>query len=412
MFLFGRSTGQTAARGHLIPLSSKALLAAAMIALDATTAGTLAAGTLAGGASAQESQLPHGTLAAPPSHGAVQFQVGQRNVKSLYADRDSVWVGTSGGLIHYDPARDRYQRYDNTTGLLSNGIFYVGKIRGEIWVGTYGGGLSVLNPEQATWRNYNIPHGLGDAFIYDALEASNGDIWIATWSGVNRVIGGAMDDVEAWRLHTVESTSGGLPNDWVYGLAEGKNGVIWLATEGGLARFDSGRWDNWNHAQGLGAPYDLVKDAMPFRNDPGEVSSHHARQKAEQGLGDIEVAYNPNYIISLEVDRDGQVWAGTWGGGLSRFDGQTWTTLTVADGLPGNHIFALGRDGDDALWIGTSRGIARYQDGSFSYLSREQGLYSDIVFSIEFAEDGAAWFGSLGGVTWFPKGPAEAAVKG
>jgi len=374
----------------------------------------LAAGTTMAPAGAQDQseQSPHGNLPAASPHNSVQFQVGQRNVKSLLADQDAVWVGTSGGLIHYDPKRDRYQRHDNTTGLLSNGIFYVGKIRGEIWAGTYGGGLSVFNPNSQTWRNYNIPHGLGDAFIYDVLETRNGDIWIATWSGVNRVIGGAMDDIGAWRLHTVESTGGGLPNDWVYGLAEGKNGEIWLATEGGLARFVEGRWDNWNHAKGLGAPYELVKDAMPFRNDPGEHSSHHARQKAEQGLGDIEVAYNPNYIISLEVDDAGHVWAGTWGGGLSRFDGKNWMTLTVADGLPGNHVFALGRDRQGTLWIGTSRGLARYRDGNFTYLGREQGLYSDIVFSIEFAEDGAAWFGSLGGVTWFPDGPDGVAVKG
>jgi ligand-binding sensor domain-containing protein len=129
-------------------------------------------------------------------------------------------------------------------------------------------------------------------------------------------------------------------------------------------------------------------------------------------LGDIEVAYNPNYIISLEVDDAGHVWAGTWGGGLSRVDGKRWMTLTVADGLPGNHIFALGRDPEGTLWIGTSRGLARYRDGTFEYLGREQGLYSDIVFSIEFAEDGAAWIGSLGGVTWFPEGPAGSAVKG
>jgi ligand-binding sensor domain-containing protein len=241
-----------------------------------------AAGLASVKAQEQDTQTPHGSLPAASPHNSVQFQVGQRNVKSLFAEQGAVWVGTSGGLIHYDPKRDRYQRHDNTTGLLSNGIFYVGKVRDEIWAGTYGGGLSVFNPDSQTWRNYNIPHGLGDAFIYDVLEASNGDIWIATWSGVNRVIGGAMDDIKAWSLHTVDSTGGGLPNDWVYGLAEGKNGEIWLATEGGLARYEAGQWENWNHAKGLGAPYDLVKDAMPFRNDPGEVSSHHARQKAEQ----------------------------------------------------------------------------------------------------------------------------------
>ena len=72
------------------------------------------------------------------------------------------------------------------------------------------------------------------------METQDGDVWIATWSGANRIRGGKLRDRCKWELHTVENTKGGLPNDWVYGLAEGKNGSVWLATEGGLARFARG----------------------------------------------------------------------------------------------------------------------------------------------------------------------------
>jgi ligand-binding sensor domain-containing protein len=57
------------------------------------------------------------------------------------------------------------------------------------------------------------------------------------------------------------------------------------------------------------------------------------------------------------------VWAGTWGGGLSRFDGRTWTQYTVAEGLPGNHVFMLHIDPKGALWIGTNNGLARLKSG-------------------------------------------------
>jgi hypothetical protein len=72
-----------------------------------------------------------------------------------------------------------------------------------------------------------------------------------------------------------------------------------------------------------------------------------------------DVAYNPNYIVSMAVDAQGVVWAGTWGGGLSRFDGKTWTHYTVAEGLPGNHVFMLHIDPKGQLWIGTNDGLAR-----------------------------------------------------
>jgi hypothetical protein len=210
-----------------------------------------------------------------------------------------------------------------------------------------------------------------------------------------------MDKVENWLLYTVENTDGGLPNDWVYGVAEGANGEIWLATEGGLARFHDSKWVHWTHKEGLGAPYEQVAGDMPFRNDPGQYSSHHARQKVEQGLQNIEVAYNPNYIVSLTVDRAGTVWAGTWGGGLSRFDGTAWRTFTVTDGLPGNHVFALDTDPQGDVWIGTSRGLARLVDDRFVTYGRAEGLYSEVIFAIEFGVEGDAWFGGLEGITWF-----------
>ncbi len=326
------------------------------------------------------------------------FRVGQRNVKRLMADGDYMWVGTSGGAIRYHLASDDYRLFDIRSGLLANGIFYIGKLQDRIALGTYGGGLAIYDEPGDKWDIYNIPQGLGDAFVYDALEMPNGDIWIATWSGANRIRGGDLDDRSKWDLFTVENTGGGLPNDWVYGLAAGKDGEIWMATEGGLARFIDGKWSNWNHDNGLGAPYELVKSQLQFSNDPAQYSKHHSRQKTEMGLEKVDVAYNPNYIVSLALDDDGSVWAGTWGGGLAHFDGKRWTNYTVADGLPANHVFSLHRDPDGRIWIGTSKGLAIRNESGFDIYTIADGLFSDIVFSMASAKDGGAWIGSFGGV--------------
>ncbi len=326
------------------------------------------------------------------------FRVGNRNVKSILADGKLVWVGTSGGLIRYDTENDQHKLFDVTSGLLANGVFYVGKLDDHVVVGTYGGGMAVLDSAQEKWRIYNIPDGLADAFIYDVLKLANGDVWIATWSGANRVRGGALDDRTKWDLYTVENTKGGLPNDWIYGLAEGKDGEVWVATEGGLARFKDEQWTHWAHNEGLGAPYEQVKDQIKFKRDPAQYSQHHAKQKAEQGLGEVNIAYNPNYIVSLLVDGDGAVWCGTWGGGLSRFDGQSWRTYTVSDGLPANHIFMLYQDPDGNLWVGTSDGLAKRTADGFQTFTTANGLFSNNVFSMAVAADSTAWVGSYGGV--------------
>jgi ligand-binding sensor domain-containing protein len=307
-------------------------------------------------------------------------------------------VGTSGGLIRYDTESDKYRLYDLRSGLLANGIFYIGHLKGRLAVGTYGGGLSLMRQDGESWDTYNVPHGLADAFIYDALETDAGDIWIATWSGANRVRGGALDDPEAWETYTVANTDGGLPNDWVYALDKGADGTIWFATEGGLARMKDGRWTSWNHEDGQGADYELVKDQLQFKNDPADYSEHHRRQKEEMGLQDVNVAYNPNYIVALHVDPDNTVWAGTWGGGLAKFADGMWTNYTANDGLPANHIFSLHRDPAGVLWVGTSAGLSRFEPGPPATYTTADGLFSNQVFALATTDDGTHWVGSFGGV--------------
>jgi len=339
-----------------------------------------------------------GSAGADPSEHFTHFRVGQRNVKAILPDGDIMWVGTSAGVIRYDLAQDQYRLFDTRTGLLANGIFHLSRLQGKLTAGTYGGGLALLDETAETWKIYNIPDGLGDGFVYDAIELDNGDIWIATWSGANRVRGGKLDDRDAWDLYTVANTSGGLPNDWVYALRAGQHGDVWFATEGGLARYTNGEWTNWNHQQGLGAAYDLVRAQIQFDTDPAQYSEHHARQKEEMGLQDVDVAYNPNYIVALLVDTDGVVWAGTWGGGLARFDGNQWKNYTMSDGLPGNHVFMLHQDPDGVIWVGTSSGLARKDGETFQVFDTEDGLYSNQVFSMTTAADGSRWVGSFGGV--------------
>ena len=362
-----------------------------------------------------------GTVHEPAREGKVDFdrsrrfvhyRVGNKNVKRIYVDGETLWVGTSGGLIRYNTSTDEFKLFDVKSGLLSNGIFHVGKLGGRIVVGTYGGGMAFMDPGSEAWETYNIPEGLGDAFVYDVLSASNGDLWIATWSGANRVRRGELKRRERWDLFTVENTRGGLPNDWVYGLAEGKDGVIWMATEGGLARFKDGAWTNWSHAKGLGADYEIVKNDLQYKSDPSQVSQHHAKQKEEMGLQNVDVAYNPNYVVSLAVDRDGIVWAGTWGGGLARFDGTRFRNYTVADGLPGNHVFMLHLDRKGQLWIGTNNGLARRgPDGKFARMTTHDGLFTDAVFSMDTAADGTLWVGGYGGVARI-RGTQDATQQG
>lgn len=399
---------QVAIVGGLVALVAVVLVMFNASEQQATNAASAQTGQNEAAAESQSQTAPHAmpdTETSAESSGIqfTHFRVGQRNVKAIHPDGPLTWVGTSGGVIRYDSRTQDYELIDNRNGLLANGIFYVGELEGRTAVGTYGGGLSLLTTDGSEWETYNVPDGLGDAFVYDAALDANGDLWIATWSGVNRVRGGvgALDEPDQWDLYTVANTDNGLPNDWVYALAPAEDGTMWMATEGGLAAWRDGNWESWKHEDGLGAPYASVKDNLTFMDDPADVSEHHSSQKEDMGFAEVNMAYNANYVVSLELDGQGGVWTGTWGAGLSHFDGENWRTFTTDDGLPSNHVFALHRDADKILWIGTSDGLARLDGESedFQVYTTRAGLFANLVFSIASVPDeDALWVGSYGGI--------------
>ncbi len=336
-----------------------------------------------------------GTVTVDPARAFTHFRVGNNSVTAIHADGPVMWLGTSGGIVRYDTLTREFKTYDARDGLRSNGILYLGKLQGKISVGTYGGGLSLLNQDAQEWEHFNITEGLADAFVYDVLEVSGADVWIATGAGVNRVRGAALKDRAKWDLYTVASTAGGLPHDRVQRIVAGRDGSVWFATRGGVAKFRNGKWENWTHANGLGAPRQAasseVGDSMR-----GQAQEKDPSQDA-RGAG-ATAAFNPNHVAALAVGEDGKVWAGTWGAGLARFDGKAWRNYTVADGLPNNQITTLNFDRKGQLWIGTKDGLAVFNNGKFQIMTTAHGLIATNVYSVTTTKDGGVWVGGFGGV--------------
>lgn len=354
------------------------------------------------GSTADKQTTPSATATpAPEKRGPTypydKYEVGDWSVNAIHADDREIWVGTTGGVVRYKVGDKDYEFFDNMSGLLSNGILSIEKSGDEIWLGTYGGGLSVFDRGTQSWRNYNINNGLGDPFVRDILIDKGGDAWIATWSGLNRVKDKNLDGFADWELFTTESTAGGLPHNRIYALAEDNAGAIWVATEKGVARFQNRQWTQWTHENGLGAAEDLVADSLK-KGTKADRPTPNEDQTGERP------AYKPDLVVSLTVGDDGRIWAGTWGGGLSVFDGTSWSTFTMWDGLPGNYILALAKGPRNGVWVGTGNGLAWF-DGVESHIFRtEEGLFGDVVRSFGPESTTDIWVGGMGGVSHFPKG--------
>lgn len=336
-------------------------------------------------------------------------------VMSIAFKEHELWLGLSpssrypaGGVIRHDLRTVKDHELYNPTntygGLMSEGVYRIKPdAQGDLWLATYGGGLSKYDgekwtnytpagygaPEPDVWTSYEAGQGLGDMWVYDVAFTKDDTLWVATWKGASRF--NRKDNT--FRTYTMGD---GLVDKWVYAIGVDHADTIWFGTEGGVTHFDGENWTSYNHEDGLGAE---VSESIP--GNPHHVESEH---HATPSKGNI--ASNPNYVMSLVIDDDDNKWFGTWGSGLSRFDGKQWKTYTTEDGLAGNFVFSLAIDNNGILWAGTEKGVSRFDGKEWKSYTRRDGLMDDFVYSIGIDPDNNKWFGTRSGVSKFTEGNA------
>ncbi|HZR46421.1 MAG TPA: two-component regulator propeller domain-containing protein [Candidatus Manganitrophaceae bacterium] len=319
-------------------------------------------------------------------------------VRSIAVEGETLWIGTSNGLLEYNQATEAQRVYTTKDGLLSNIIHTVAiDPKGNKWIGTYGGGLSKFDGKRWTtytpygsgstlaygkeWTPYPPGKGLGDLWVYGVHFDPKGEMWVATWKGVSRF------DGKNFKTYT---TDDGLIDKWVYTLAQDQKKTFWFGTEGGVTRFDGREWKSWSNKEGVGA--DVGRVRPPEAQELPFVPQHHS-------TGEKPLEYNPNYVVSSSIDAQNHLWIGTLGGGLSTFDGKAWKSYTKQDGLAGNMVHAIKIDSKGLIWIGTDGGVSRFDGKRFSNLTEKDGIGS--VYAIEFDRQGNKWFGTFGGVSQY-----------
>lgn len=93
---------------------------------------------------------------------------------------------------------------------------------------------------------------------------------------------------------------------------------------------------------------------------------------------------------------------GTWGGGISIFDGTGFTTLTVEDGLKQNFITSLFRDSKGNIWfLQNQAGAGRYDGKNFFFLDESTDSLFKGLYNIFEDRSGNIWFSSrFGAFRW------------
>lgn len=101
-----------------------------------------------------------------------------------------------------------------------------------------------------------------------------------------------------------------------------------------------------------------------------------------------------NTVQSIWEDKRGHIWLGTENG-ISRYDGHTWATYRMADGLLDNNVWAISGD-TDSVWCATSSGISVLHNDQWHHYTSDDGLPINDIRAILVTPNGTIWAGTFG----------------
>lgn len=122
--------------------------------------------------------------------------------------------------------------------------------------------------------------------------------------------------------------------------------------------------------------------------------------KAVAVAPDYDTSLVSQYIRSIFQDSKGNMWFGTLGEGVVRYDKKTLTYFSHPEGFINNTVYAIAEDHAGNMWFGTDQGVYRYDGKTFRNYHQKDGLqHLDISRKgILVDQQGRLWVGTHGGV--------------
>ncbi|MFZ0394368.1 MAG: two-component regulator propeller domain-containing protein [Terracidiphilus sp.] len=274
-------------------------------------------------------------------------------IQVLYADvENALWIGTNGGLVRY--AYGKLEKFPLTDPLATASVLSILEDReGNLWVGTEASGLQILRDSR--FRTFSAHEGLSSDSVSTVVEDHAGRLWVGTTnSGLNVVTLTGIQPGEP----TFAPVHAALTSEVVLSLAAAPNGDLWVGTPDGLNRIHYGAVDTYTSFDGL--PDDFIRSLLVDTDGSIWIGTRHglAHMTFPPGLpAHIDTYTQANglgndLVGAMTRDSDGDLWIATLNG-LSRLRQGKITNFTTANGLSSNVITSLLLTTDGFLIAGT-----------------------------------------------------------
>lgn len=390
-------------------------------------------------------------------HIRIEEGLSQSSVLCMLQDKlGFLWFGTANGLNRYDGYTFKIFSNDpsDSTTISDNGILSIFEdSKGFIWIGTVEGVLNKYDRRTGFFKRYNITASLhteknleedyfdfplplsrnNERSITSITEDKKGNIWFGTWGKGLIKLNPISNKFEHFRMTNDKANS--FNSNRVRSLLTDENGNIWIGTLGnGLYKFSDNMFLYFTHQKdnsrslSNNSPITLLND----KNGNLWIGTYGAGlcmlpgnqkldpQKTEFIRYELNVSSNisRSFIVTMFQDNERNIWIGTLGNGLFKFDLKTKKMMNFKNdpddenSISKNEIMSILQDRSGNLWFGThlGRGINKLERRTekFEHVSkntfRKSGLNDDVVWSICADDESRVWIGTFkGGLNLFDR---------
>lgn len=340
------------------------------------------------------------------------YSLSNRFVYPMIKDKEGgIWIGTYyGGVNYISPNTGQFENYNYSEFTNSVGGHVIGRFcedsKGHIWIASDDGGLSCFLPESRLFSCY-MPKGINSLSYHNvhALCLDGDNLWVGTYTGGVNVLNMHTGIFKWYTFHDDDPHS--LDGTSSYAIFKDKEKRIWVASMSGLNLYNA-REDNFIRIKEFGGlTIDIDQDTKGylwfatqgkglFKYDPKRCTwKNYLHDDTSGSLPD-------NQVNCTMVDTEGQVWVGTMSG-LCKYNPGKDNFEFVELNIPSRNIYCIIED-QHVLWLTTTKGLVRYTPGEgCKVFTKSDGLTSDqfLPNSGLKASDGKIYIGSVDGFNTF-----------